>query len=328
MDILPPGSRLAVVRSQLAPSSGSEGSSTPPLNDKEPFPDYNEADCDNLASEVAAEKHNDEAWNLALGRAVRDEIREIQVDPNIIPYDDKLTTERSQSALTRMKEILSQPQMRMKTRDQFLTLSNMTLEVNLIIFHHSSEFLAPNEISKAKALTETILTHFAWMDTMLADLCQTVNYTVSVLGQIENEDLDVYTKLCQMARIVAKNLRKPRSLERKLLGQFLTLYEEWVHTPFLRLRNRQILNEQTSCPARAELSRQIIAIWDVVSRCIESYETYIWATMNIREEFFVPTMEALNGAPELWDKYWRNNMGKNTGPSEADPRGCDASQCE
>lgn len=204
MDILPAGSRLAVVRSQLAPSSGSESSDTPLYNDKEPFPDYNEADCDHIASAVAAEKHKDEAWNLALGRAVRDEILEFQVDPNIVPYDDDLATARSQDALKEMKAILAQPQMRVKTRKQFLTISNITLQVNLVIFHQSSEFLAPREIRDAKKLTETILAHFAWMDSMLTELCQTVNYTASVLGEIERENVDVYEKLRQMAGIVAR----------------------------------------------------------------------------------------------------------------------------
>jgi len=204
MDILPPGSRLAVVRSQLAADSSSEGSCTPPYTDKEPFPDYNESDCDTIASETAAEKCRDDAWNYALGKAIQHEIRQHQVDPNIIPYVPSDPAERSQVVLEELKDLLSDPQMRRQTRHQFITLVNITLQVNQVIFHQNSEFLAPKETSDAKLLTETILTHLAWLDAMLKEQCQTVDYIASVLSQIEHDCVPVYEKLREMSRVVAR----------------------------------------------------------------------------------------------------------------------------
>ncbi|CAG8946659.1 unnamed protein product [Penicillium salamii] len=316
MDILPAGSRLAVVRSQLAPSSGSEGSgtppctppSTPPVDAKEPFPDYDEAECDTVATERAAERANAEVWTNAFGKALQTQIRQTQIDPNIIPYVRSDPSEHSQVVLERMKDLLSNPQMRPQTRRQFITLSNITLQVNKVIFHHNPEFLAPKETSDAKLLTETILAHIAWMDSMLTALCQTMQYITSVLGEIERRDIPVYQKLQQMAAAVAVNLKKPRALERQLLELYLELFDEWVHTPFLRLRNHQILAEQTSCLAREELSRHIIAIWDITSRCIESYATYTWGTMAIRDEFFAPSVDKLNMATDLWEQCWNKDM--------------------
>ena len=108
---------------------------------------------------------------------------------------------------------------------------------------------------------------------------------------------------------ILRNLKKPRPLERQLLDLYLALFEEWVHTPFLRLRNRQILSEETASLARTELSRHVIAIWDVISRCIENYGAYTWATLKIREEFFAPTMDHLVDATDIWEKCWNNDMG-------------------
>lgn len=205
MDILPAGSRLAVVRSQLAPSSSSEGSCTPPYTDKEPFPDYNESDCENAASVNAAEKIHDDAWNWALGKAIQTEIRQHQVDPNIIPYVPSDPAERSQVVLEELKDLLADPQMRPHTRNQFITLVNITLQVNQVIFHQNPEFLAPRETSDAKLLTETILTHLAWLDGMLNDQCQTVHYIATVLNHIEQRaDAPVYEKLREMASVVAR----------------------------------------------------------------------------------------------------------------------------
>ncbi|CAG8019065.1 unnamed protein product [Penicillium olsonii] len=309
MDVLPPGSRLAVVRSQLALSSSPESSSppkcTPPFSDKEPFPDYDEAECDEF-SVTAAE--NAEAWAYALGKAVRSEIRQHQIDPNIIPHVQTDPSERSQAVLERMKELLSDPHMRQQTRRQFITLSNITLQVNQVIFHQSPEFLAPVETSDAKLLTETILVHIAWMDNMLSEQCHSVNYTASVLSQIEQSDVSAYEKLREMANVVAGHLKKPRPLERDLLEVYLELYEEWVHTPFLHLRNRQTLTEETLRLDRAELSRHVIAIWDIVSRCVESYDTYIWGTTTIRNEYFATPVVNLNGVSDIWEQCWNTEL--------------------
>jgi hypothetical protein len=204
MDILPPGSRLAVVRSQLAVDSSSEGSCTPPGSGKEPFPDYNEFDCDTIASQCTADQCHDDAWNYALGKAIQAEIRQCQVDPNIIPYVPSEPGERSQVVLEELKELLSDPQMRPQTRHRYITLLNITLHLNHVIFHQSPEFLAPKETSDAKLLTETILTHLAWLDAMLKEQCQAVDDIAFVLRQIEHDEISVYEKLREMARVVAR----------------------------------------------------------------------------------------------------------------------------
>lgn len=204
MDILPPGSRLAPVRSQLALSSSGSDEGSPPYTDSEPFPDYDEFECETVASETEADKAQDDHWNYALGKAVQTEIREQQVDPNIIPCVQSDPHEASQVVLEQMKELLADPQLRPQTRNHFITLSNITLHVNQVIFHQNSEFLAPKETSDAKLLTETILTHLAWMDSMLKEQCQSVHYISSVLAQIRRDDTSVYEKLREMASVVAR----------------------------------------------------------------------------------------------------------------------------
>jgi hypothetical protein len=100
------------------------------------------------------------------------------------------------------------------------------------------------------------------------------------------------------------HLKKPRPLERRLLTLFLEVYEAWVHNTFLRQRNRQILAEDIPVPGRIDLSRRIIAIWDVLTRCIENYSLYTWATRTIRANYFAPAIDLLSDAPDIWQQCW------------------------
>jgi hypothetical protein len=100
------------------------------------------------------------------------------------------------------------------------------------------------------------------------------------------------------------HLKKPRPLERRLLTLFLEVYEAWVHNTFLRQRNCQILAEGIPVTGRIGLSRRIIAIWDVLTRCIENYSLYTWATRTIRANYFAPAMDLLSDAPDIWQQCW------------------------
>lgn len=210
MDDLPPGSRLAVVRTQLSIDTSSEESvSTTQSNpdskaDTEPFPEYDESACDTVASFIAAEKPHEEAWIYACGKFAQEQIRLHEVDPNIIPYIPSDPSQRSQIVLEKLQDLLAEPQMRPVTRQQFITLLNTTLNLNHIIFHQNVEFLAPKEISDAKAVAEQILTDLTWMDKLLKEQLQTTNKIAAALHQISRGDLSVFDQFRKMASLVSE----------------------------------------------------------------------------------------------------------------------------
>lgn len=223
MDDLPPGSRLAVVRSQVAMDSESEESesSTPtnadtantetepfpetePLPETEPFPEYNESECEMLASCIAAEKRNEEAWIYAFAKAAQQEIRMAHVDPNIIPYVQSDPSQRSQVVLEQLRDLLAHPEVLPDIRKQFITITNAALQFNLVIFHQSPEFLAPKEIEDAEFDLETILNHIEFIEEMLREQLETAEQVSFALEDISKEATSAYERLCKMSSLFAK----------------------------------------------------------------------------------------------------------------------------
>ncbi|KUM59204.1 hypothetical protein ACN42_g7938 [Penicillium freii] len=322
MGDLPPGSRLAVVRSQVAMDSESEESAsttstnedtsnteteplpeTEPFPDTEPFPEYDESECEMLASCIAAEKHHEEAWVNAFGKAARQEIRMVHVDPNIIPYVQSDPSQRSQVVLEQLRDLLADPEMPRDTRKQFIIMINATLKFNLVIFHQSPEFLAPKEVEDAALDLETILNHVEFIEEMLREQLETAEQVSFALEDVSMEATSTYERLCKMSTVFSKAMKNPCYLERRLLALYMDMYEEWVHNPFL-LRNRQLLNEQNPTPARTKLSRRVLAIWELMNSCIETYGTLTWLTLEIKRQYFTPMMGYLCDSPEIWEHCW------------------------
>ncbi|KAJ5787015.1 hypothetical protein N7457_002005 [Penicillium paradoxum] len=328
MEDLPPGSRLAAVRSQLAIDIDAEKSTCIAASspETEAFPQYDEAACDDVASFIAAEKPKEEAWIYACGKFAQQQIRLNDVDPNIIPFVPSDPSDPSQVALEKLRNLLADPQMRDITRRQFITLLNTTLELNSVIFHQSAEFLAPKEVSDAKTISKKILTDLTWMDTLLKEQLQSTNRITAVLERISLQDISPFDKFRKMAALVAETMKKPRALERRLLFLYMDVFEEWVHSPFLRLRCRQVLINKTIDPPRSELACHIVAIRDIISSCIEGYALFTWATKEIKTQYFAPTMTHLCESSEVWTKCWEDYQEaekKQREPAERDPHRSD-----
>ncbi|CRL19158.1 unnamed protein product [Penicillium camemberti] len=323
MDDLPPRSRLADVRSQVAMDSESEGSgsTTPtdadtanteiepfpeaePFPDTEPFPEYDESECEMLASCIAAEKRNEEAWIHAFSKAAQQEIRMTHVDPNIVPYVQSDPSQRSQVVLEQLRDLLADPEMFPDIRRQFITIINAALQFNLVIFHQSPEFLAPKEVEDAEFDLETILNHVEFIEEMLGEQLETAEQVSFALEDVSKEATSTYERLCKSSAVFAKAMKKPRYLEQRLLALYMDMYEEWVHNPFVLLRSCQLLNEQNPTPERTELSRRVVVIWDLMNSCIETYGTLTWLTLEIKRQYFTPMMGYLCDSPEIWEHCW------------------------
>lgn len=95
-------------------------------------------------------------------------------------------------------------------------------------------------------------------------------------------------------------------MERRLLTLFLELYDAYVYNSFLYIRNRQIIIEDDPDVVRLELSRLLIALWDILNRVIENYEAYIFKMKDMKHRYFEPAMKQLQDSPEIWRECWMN----------------------
>ncbi|KXG52444.1 uncharacterized protein PGRI_087280 [Penicillium griseofulvum] len=309
MDALPPASRLTVVCSQVA--IGSELHQAPiatPTNiptDTEPFPEYDESQCELVASAYAAEKPLEDALIHALGKAAHQEIRTRDVDPKIIPYVKSDPSHRSQVILEQLLDLLSEPQMRREVREQFIIIVNATLQFNKVIFHQCPKFLSPQEIRDARRPLEMVLRKIQSMEYMLKDQLYNAEKASSDLKDIEVESLLPYERLRKMASVVAKNMEKPRFLEERLLSLYMDMYEEWIHVPFLCRRNIQLKEEKTPSFPRMRVSRRVITGWQGIGQCIDTYSALTRLTLEIKEKYLTPIMMGYLCDPsEIWEQCW------------------------
>jgi hypothetical protein len=103
--------------------------------------------------------------------------------------------------------------------------------------------------------------------------------------------------------ICISHLRKPRPLEQRLLSLFLEFYDTYIYNTFLNIRNRQIIAEDDLHEERLELSRVLIAVWDILNRVIENYEAYVMAMKDVKRRYIGPAMESLANSPEICRSY-------------------------
>lgn len=89
------------------------------------------------------------------------------------------------------------------------------------------------------------------------------------------------------------HLYKPSEVEKNILEAFLDLYDTFVYTSFLNIRNRQILLEDIVDIERAEITRLLVALWDILCRVIENYDIYLSLMTRIDAEYLIPTIETV-----------------------------------
>ncbi|KAJ5539085.1 hypothetical protein N7513_007417 [Penicillium frequentans] len=256
----------------------------------EPFPDY---DDESSVSDAETEK----AYKVAFTAAMQEKIRTQTVDPHILVL--RQVVDKKDKTLEAMKEALSHPQLRQRTRLRFIALTNMIIRLENTLFSDEEQFLDSEATGNAQSIATLILAFASWVDGMMQELVETTGFVAGTLGLLAVEDVAVVTRYRRMALLVATHLRKPRHLEQTLLSKYLDLYDEWVHNTFLHLRNTQITQEKNLDIGRLHLTRTLHAIWDVLSRAIESYAIYRDALHSIKSRFFAPVMVELAGGSQV-----------------------------
>lgn len=93
--------------------------------------------------------------------------------------------------------------------------------------------------------------------------------------------------------ILCSHLRKPRILEQRLLTLYLDLYDEWIHTRFLHMSNRMIMQEDNLEPACLTLINRLNEIWEILSRSVDNYAIYKGRLSDINDEYLLPTFNMI-----------------------------------
>jgi hypothetical protein len=163
-------------------------------NDHEPFPDFDEQ-----LSEAYEER--DLAITEAIRVAVQGDIRTSVVDPAITaPLNH---SEAQRVALDRVKELLSNPDLRPTTRTRFIKLTKMMIRLEHVLFRQSEQFLAKQETVEATKIATEIFEYLAWVDDMVRDLLGVVENVFGILGFIVEEEFSEILKYRRMSAVVA-----------------------------------------------------------------------------------------------------------------------------
>ncbi|KAE8394529.1 hypothetical protein BDV23DRAFT_179680 [Aspergillus alliaceus] len=227
------------------------------------------------------------------------------------------TGERKLNILEEMKIILRADGMKDDIQRRFTVMTNIILRMEWILFRRdvnangtrTNKFLSASVVEEVEELAIPMVQYLAWLDKKLQaelDISQQVLY--SVIQIAKNQDLGVYQRFRQTAQVIIGNLRKPRPLEKHLLTIFQDLYDTFVYSSFLNVRNRQILHEDKPHTDRDRLARLLIAGWDVLSRAIENYSEIITINSDLKNRFVEPIMERLPHSYKIWEEEWEEHQ--------------------
>jgi hypothetical protein len=163
-------------------------------NDREPFPDFDE--------ELSEEhKESDRAYEAAITAAIHEGIRNREIDPAIITPIGQPETKRA--TLNRMKDLLSEPHLRIATRKRFVALTNMIIRLDHVLFRRSEAFLDTSDTADAAAIVKPMLDYLRWVDHMLTDLLAVADNVFGIMGFLAEEDVPIIHKYRHMAIVAA-----------------------------------------------------------------------------------------------------------------------------
>jgi hypothetical protein len=163
-------------------------------NDREPFPDFDEE-----LAEVYKERNRE--YTEAITAVVHAQIRKKEIDPLIIAPPGQ--PEGKRIALERIKDLLASPQMRKTTRKRFVTLTNLVIRLDHVLFQRSEVFLGPRDTADAAAVVKQMLPYLQWADNMLRELVVVADNVFGIMGYLAEEDCSVIHKYRHMSIVVA-----------------------------------------------------------------------------------------------------------------------------
>ncbi|PYH67341.1 uncharacterized protein BO88DRAFT_465808 [Aspergillus vadensis CBS 113365] len=230
--------------------------------------------------------------------------------------------ERKKSTLEQMRAMTSSEHMSLTTKTRFIDMSNTVLRLELLLFRRHATPVDPvlgltkDEVKEVMHHLEELKKCIGIVDHILQQeltWARRVEYSVKQIA--EDTQYNVVTRFRNMTELILKqskakqtqltpthssHLNKPRPSERDLLTVFLDFFDAYIYTDFMNDYQRQLPVKENWNPVRVEMTRALIAVWDLINRAIESYDAIIRVTVDIKERYTEPHYREMQETPQAW----------------------------
>lgn len=232
--------------------------------------------------------------------------------------------------LSEMQELLAHPNVHPVIRQQFSFMTNMVLRMNYAMFHshklvlQSEHFLAGPEKGEIQAMAREINKYARIVDEQMQQYVTAVERMYPLYSEIQQDnDAAPAVLYKRMAKLAAKNLHKPRIVEKHILTHFIKVYESYVFNSFLEisahhaqqedkalLDKSEMMSKQKSkahddekgedgtiSPDKMELYQTLIGLWKMLSRAIANYDFYIHSLKDLKQVYLEPVIAKMDKIP-------------------------------
>ncbi|KAL7650188.1 hypothetical protein ACMYSQ_011990 [Aspergillus niger] len=215
--------------------------------------------------------------------------------------------ERKKDALEQIRAMIASDHMKPSTRTRFVTMCNTILRLEFLLFRRHVTPVDPvlgltsEEVEEVMYHLEDLRRTLGIIDRILQqELTWARRVELSVKYIAEDTQYNVVTRFRNMAEVIISHMNKPRPSERRLLAVFFDFFDAYLYTDFIRDYQRQLPVEENWNPVRVEMTRALIAVWDLINRAIESYDAIIKVTMDIKGKYTEPHFREMQEAPQIW----------------------------
>lgn len=164
--------------------------------DTEPFPEYDETDLEAYTQAEAA-------YQTAFTAAMTEHIRIEKVDPFLDDPTHLTLSEAKADAMETLKQHLSHPHLHAKTRERFISMTNMIVRLEGVLFRSEEEFLSPGMVKEAEVVANVLLGYAAWVDGVMEEMLVVTRPVRHFLGQMMAENVAEVLRYRNMAGVVA-----------------------------------------------------------------------------------------------------------------------------
>ncbi|PYH30996.1 uncharacterized protein BO87DRAFT_399965 [Aspergillus neoniger CBS 115656] len=228
--------------------------------------------------------------------------------------------ERKKSTLEQMRTMTSSEHMSLTTKTRFIDMSNTVLRLELLLFRRHATPVDPvlgltkdevkevmhhlEELKKCISIVNHILQQeLTWarrVEYSVKQIAEDTQYNVVTRFRNMTELILNKAKQIKLTHTLSSHLNKPRPSERDLLTVFLDFFDAYIYTDFMNDYQRQLPVKENWNPVRVEMTRALIAVWDLINRAIESYDAIIRVTVDIKERYTEPNYREMQETPQAW----------------------------
>ncbi|RAH63085.1 hypothetical protein BO85DRAFT_494704 [Aspergillus piperis CBS 112811] len=215
--------------------------------------------------------------------------------------------ERKKSTIEQMRNMTSSEHMSLTTKTRFIDMGNTVLRLELLFFRRHATPMDPvlgltkDEVKEVMHRLEELKKCISIVDHILQQeltWARRVEYSVKQIA--EDTQYNVVTRFRNMTELILNHLNKARPSERDLLTVFLDFFDAHIYTDFMNDYQRQLPVKENWNPVRVEMTRALIAVWDLINRAIESYDAIIRVTVDIKERYTEPHYREMQETPQAW----------------------------